>query len=91
MSGRETLLADPVPGTIWSGGGMTVRILEVVRDGKFEDVRVERLTGRTGLLKRPSSPSVIPMQAFHQGLMQPRDLTRNDVWTQAIRERYGRG
>lgn len=77
----------PEPGTIWGGGGSTVRVLEVVRDGRIEDVRVERLVGSRGVLKRPSSPAVISLKDF-RAYMHRLDLTKNDPWTRAIRERY---
>jgi hypothetical protein len=78
---------DPRPGTIWGGVGSTVRVLEVVRERLNADVRVERLVGQRGVLKHPSSPVVISLKDF-QAHMHPIDLTRNDPWTQAIRERY---
>lgn len=81
----------PDPGTIWGGGGMTVRVLEVLGnvDDDSADVRVERLTGRGTLLKRPSSPAVIELAIF-AGRMQPLDLTKSDPWTRAIRDRFVR-
>ena len=76
-------------GSIWGGGGMCVRVIEVVGDpgDKIIDVRVERLTGQRGLLKRPASPGVIPLREFEK-FMRPLDLSRTDPWTVAIKDRY---
>lgn len=78
---------DPQPGTIWGGGGSTVRVIEVVRDGAIEDVRVELLTGQRGVRKRPLR-AVIILRAFTEGTMKPLDLTRDDPWTRLIVERF---
>lgn len=80
MSARAT----PEVGSIWQGGGMTVRVVEVWD----EDARVERLTGRGRLLKRPVRAGFIPLRYFHEGRMKLLDPTRTDVWARAILDRY---
>jgi len=85
MVGRaDSAAIVPEVGEIWSGGGMTVRVIELWP----EDARVERLTGRTGLLKRPVKAGVIPLSNFSNGRM--RKLQGQTLWAQAILERYGR-
>ena len=65
---------------------MTVRVLDIYPE--TGDVRVERLTGKGRILKRPSSPALIVGKDF-AARMHPTE--RTGPWGEAIHARYGNG
>lgn len=69
MSSAATV--EPEAGSVWGGGGLTCRVIEVI-DG---DVRVLRLTGRGRVLKRPSEIVVIPLNSFRR-YMRPTEIPK---------------
>lgn len=88
VTGTESLLhahkQTPAPGEIWGGTGSTFIVYEIWED----DARVYFLTGRKGLVKKPTQRAFVSLRLFTGGRLKPLDLAQDNVWTRAIAERY---